>query len=63
MTDPNTIPRALEWIANAEAGVLDAYRVAVVGTHGADSPFCRAVLPAILQRQAALRAEQQRRRR
>ena len=24
MSDPNTIPRALEWIANAEAGVLDA---------------------------------------
>ena len=62
MTDPNTIPRALEWVAQAEAGVLDAYRSAVVSTYGVDSDFCRAVLPAINERRLELMREQQRRR-
>ena len=63
MTDPNTIPRALEWVAQAEADVLDAYRVAVVGTYGREHPFVKAVLPAVEARRVELMREQQRRRR
>ena len=62
MTDPNTIPRALEWVAQAEADVLDAYRGSIVETYGRKHPVVKAVLPAINERRVELMRQQQRRR-
>lgn len=63
MTDPDTIPRALEFVASAEAGVLVPYRDAVRHLPDTRAEFKAAILPAIAARLADLAREQQRRRR
>jgi hypothetical protein len=55
MTDPNTIPRALQWVASIDQlPVLDAYAVAVKGTKGISAEFKAAVLPAVTIRRSEL---------
>jgi hypothetical protein len=55
MTDPNTIDRALQWIASIDQlPVLDAYAVAVRETQGISAEFKAAVLPAVTVRRSEL---------